>query len=224
MKQGVIDRAAFRKKLTDQSGVDSGTLDRIMAKAEPFFQNADAGVYRFAGASAVRKRAIGQAVRLAFGPPIKKIEIVSISSPWQKWPSAFNETVIRRTLLDFLEDGLMQLLYHRMREQHFRGLQKLLPTGDISALALEWLLQDATQRYLWRSLRKSIGDNGLWPDDLWRELYRGIHISLVCYAGYLLAGKPDEAAKLEPLIDLLPSVIPIGAKKFAQGTQIVFVA
>jgi len=224
MKKGVIDRAAFRQSLADQSGADDGTISRIMEKSERFFLNADAGIYRFAEADDVRHAELAKAIGLALGHAVGQIELVSISNPWNDWPPAFNETVIKRSLQIFLEDGLMQLLYYGMRERHFNGLQKLLPHSTISAVALEFLVQDTTQKHLWKSLKKSMRESGLWPDDLWRELYRGLHISLVCYAGYLLAGLPEKAAEIEPLIDLLPSAIPIGAKKFSQNTQIVFVA
>lgn len=224
MKKGVIDRMAFGKVLTDQSKADNAIILKIMEKAEPLFLNADAGVYRFAEASAFQGPRLAQAISTALGHPVREVELVSISHPWDDWPPAFNETVIKRALQAFLEDGLMQLLYYTMRERHFKGLQQVLPVGTISALTLEQLVQDATQKHLWKSLKKNMRESGLWPDDLWRELYRGLHLSLVCYAGYLLAGLPDKAAELEPLIDLLPSAIPIGSKKFSQSTMVVFVA
>lgn len=218
-----IDREGFRQTLKKKTGADDGVIETVMAKAEPFFICADAGLYRFAPAEEVRKTEVANAVRTAFGSPVRRVELVSVSNPWDDWPPYFNEGVIKTSLNVFLKNGVMQVTPHMMADTHYGVLRETLGPMAVTAYQLEELIKDATQKALWKSLKKSM-EGGIWPDDLWRELYRCIYCTLTCYIGYLLAGLPEMAQRIEPMIDLLPSTIPLGAMRFSRSAQISFVA
>lgn len=218
-----IDRDGFRRALKKKTEAGGGTIETIMVKAEPFFVCADAGLYRFAPADKIKKTDVAHAIRTALESPVKRVELVSISNPWDDWPPFFNEGVIKTSLNVFLKEGLMQLVPHRMMDVHYRNLQGPIGPTTMSVFQLEGLIKDTTQKALWKSLKKSM-EGSIWPDDLWRELYRCIYHTLTCYIGYLLAGLPDKAAQIEPMIDLLPSAIPIGAMRFSRSTHIAVVA
>lgn len=234
-----IDRNEFRDTLKRKSGADDGAIDIVMTKVEPFFIYADAGNYRFADADTIRKSDVAHAIRTALGAPVRKIEVVSVSNPWDDWPPYFNENIIRTSLLIFLKRGLMQVLPHKIMDVHYPFLKQHLVGMAMSPYQLEEIIKDATQKALWKSLKKacetsfgpmsglgrgtdSSDEDSIWPDDLWRELYRCIYYSLTCYMGYVLSGLPEKAAEFEPLIDLMPSTIPVGAIRFKQSTYITF--
>jgi hypothetical protein len=218
-----IDRKGFKETLIQRCGADDAAAETILAKAEPFFIRADAGVYRFAVADEVRKSDVAQAVRTVLDCPVKKVELISVSRPWDDWPPYFNDGVIKDSLRLFLQDGLMESLPRKVMNIHYRQLQQQLGPSPVSAYQLEAIIKDVLQKALWKSLKKSM-EGGLWPDDLWRELYRCINTTLTCYCGYVLAGMTDRAEEVGLLMDVLPSTIPAAAMKFSRSTRISFVA
>jgi hypothetical protein len=219
-----IDRGEFRDKLTLLSRTDQAVIDVIMSKCEPFFIRAEAGEYRFADPRDVKKRIVAEAVRSAAGARVRRIEVMSVSAPWDDWPPAFNDHVIKVSLHAFLNEGLMQKLWCKLEDVHMQTVRKVMIGTTTSMTGLERILQETLQKPLWRSIRASIRNENLWPDDLWRELYLCIHYCLIFYIGFKVSGMEDDAAKLEPMIDILPEVIPLGAKRFSKSTQVVFAA
>ncbi|MEA3249560.1 MAG: hypothetical protein U9Q03_04355 [Patescibacteria group bacterium] len=218
-----IDRDSFKQALIELSGAESEAVDTVMDKTEPFFIYADAGLYRFVRAEDVKKSDVARAIRTALGSPVKKVELVSVSDPWDDWPPFFGESTIKSSLHMFLEDGLMQTLPRKMVDVHYPILRQSLGPMAMSVFQLEGLIKDAMQKALWKSLKNGMED-AIWPDDLWRKLYRCINFTLTCYIGYLISGLSGSAANIEPLIDTLPLTIPLGAKKFSRSTLITFVA
>ncbi len=218
-----IDRKGFKDSLIRRCDADEASAEMIMAKMEPFFICADAGLYRFADADQVRKSDVSRAIRMSLDCPVRKIELISVSNPWSDWPTFFNEGIITDSLMLFLRDGLIDVLSRRMMDVHYAYLRRGLGPMAMSAYQLEGIIADVLQKPLWKSLKKSM-EGGLWPDDLWRELYRCINTTLTCYCGYVLLGMTERADQVGLLLDLLPQTIPIGAVKYSMSTRLSFVA
>ncbi|MBI5654145.1 hypothetical protein HZC53_00605 [Candidatus Uhrbacteria bacterium] len=154
--------------------------------------------------------------------PGKGATLMEILQPFYGWKEE------RKPVLPDVEEQAKSAIHWREIQgvRIFKGWYSLhdsLHNSLVRSLrnSLHHSLHDSLADSLWNSLAYSLADSLILPDVNWD--YDPLWESLFFACGYILAGKPDEAAKFKPLLNLfVAGNFPLGFDE--EGNLLILVA
>ena len=194
----MANRDDLRGFLTEKAvkGVD---VDALMATMEPFFQIAESGVCPLKPAGELDAKSVAKVIATATNTEVTRVEFVSQANPFPK-PGWMTEAVYREAIKAGIWDSIGTSL------------------EDIFWDILEAGFRDSIEDSLWDSIRAGFGDS---IEDSFGVILWAIWTGLFCYFGYGIINNQKVVIRLKPLVDLLPSAIPLGVKKDEPGVWLV---
>lgn len=193
-----------------REGMDGTSVDGLLARLEPIFVIADRGEYRPAlpdGAAPAVLAAIASAA-----PPVLGMRVVRLSA-LRAVPTHGGRSRLLGSLGADLRHGIWIEVWRRDADT----LRSVL--GDERKAAL-W---DACSAALFIRLRAAF-DAALVPAvgyDLALHAWNSVEESVFYHLGLALSGEADRAARLAPLLAVLPSAVPLCRVRGDAGTWLV---
>lgn len=210
MKKRVKDRAFFCRRiiklLRKSQPKDAELAKRAVEVFGPFCQIAAKGEYLLAKPSPVLNREAKEALKLAFGKPVKRVIFLSAREPTPQYFRGQLET-------DYLKDQLSDLFHKHLR----RGL------SQEREASLWYGLSDRFVKPLEQGFKRRNSAKGTIGALLADSLCEILEQSLFAYLGFVVLGNKEKAERLEPLIQLMAKAIPIAQKRKETTTWFVLV-
>ncbi len=194
-----------------REGMDGMAVERLLSRLEPFFAIADRGEYRLTG-TPVDVNAVAHAIAIATASPARTIRAASAAS-LRSMPTHGG----RARVLGSLGANIRHGVWIDIVKRDVDALRAAL--GDDRKTAL-WSAYAGS--HVWR-LRPAFDAafTRILGYDLALHAWNTVEETAFSHLGLSLAGEPDRAARLEPLLAVLPAAIPLCRARDDAGAWLV---
>jgi len=230
-----VDTGSYVTLMNNRSS-RSRRIAAAMDDMWPLFDKTKTDRYRLARVKRRDQSRVADAIALATGKEVKRIEFVSLSKPPLK-PDGMSQEAYETGVWHSLRDGLATTLKECLDARFKNGTEGINVDSPnmhsfshrLHACLLECLsviFMDSLQEDLWPELRGGCCTG--FRDDvccyLRVNLYFGLRDSVYYHDFFALAGHWKDVRRLSPLVRLIPDFLPLGEKKDEPGTWLVFAA
>ncbi|MBU0625624.1 hypothetical protein KKF05_04750 [Patescibacteria group bacterium] len=215
-----IDRTELKSVLLNDA--ETEIAERAMIALEPFVAKIETGLFPLTDSIAVANDQIRAAVELALKEEITLIDRISLSAGLFPKPDPVTVEFYRRCLHEYLLSDVARKIQSRLRELYGETLYKR-GVFYYTEENFQRLLGEQLRCALKKAARQSEQHPKQWEDG-WKEIFRAIQATLICYLSAARLNNTVVMTKLEPLVTIVHQNVPIGYKPYEPGTLIVFVA
>lgn len=201
---------------------DSGVADLHMERIEPVLSKIDSGKYELAPEGEQDAAGIAEVLDRVLGDQVTKVVFVPLKTPYDR-PDWMDGQAQRRTFPDVLQGSVQTRMSEHLWNSMSSGLYYRLGGSIADA---EW--SDAGEE-LWSCLLSSIGGSMFESMDAAGLAVLGpdpetvVWLSLFSYLGAAVTHDEAEVQRLLPILELLPSTVPIGRRVGAYGYYLALV-
>lgn len=230
-----VDTGSYMTLMNNRSS-RSRRIAAAMDDVWPLFDKAKTDRYRLARPRQRDQRTMADAIALATGKEVKRIEFVSLSKPPLK-PDGMSQEAYETVVWHSLRDGLATTLIECL-DASFRNGTKGIDVDSpkmhsfshrLDACLLEcicFVFRGSLERDLWPELRS--GSGAKFREDVYDYLryvlWYGLSLCVYYHDFFALAGRWKNVRRLSPLVRLIGRFVPLGEKKDEPGTWLVFAA